>query len=86
MLASYTLLLTGFPIGYMVWACFRICCEGLLSYNTATGIRLKVLVRYFSRIVILKVCSFLVINLSTFALLGSALPVYLTMAFYAIQV
>ena len=41
------------PIGYLLWVCFRIWYEGLLGdVRTKAGKRLSVLIRYFSRIIV----------------------------------
>ena len=89
-IVSLAVVLTmGLPISYMLWACFRIYWEGLF-YNpfTPAGKRLGVLVRYFSRIIIVYIIIWVPITavyISKFASKNPGLHFYLVCVLYALQ-
>ncbi|VEU40764.1 unnamed protein product [Pseudo-nitzschia multistriata] len=78
------------PISYMFWVTYRIWCEGLLSHTAGTGRRMRVLVRYFLRIVFIFICIWLPASILYILYWTPSMPQgllhYLACVFFAIQV
>jgi len=79
------------PMLYLLWVCFRIYWEKLVGdVRSKAGKRLTVLVRYFSRIIIVYVCIWLpaaiLYNFQWFASYNPGLYYYKACIMYAVQV